>query len=77
MSKTTTKEVRNLSDSEISDKIQNLRKELFDLRFKQATKQLAKTHRFKEVRTELAQLLTVSNERRRSNTSSCFFSYGT
>ena len=70
MSKTTTKEVRNLSDSEISDKIQNLRKELFDLRFKQATKQLAKTHRFKEVRTELAQLLTVSNERSRSNTSS-------
>jgi|TARA_B100001093_G_scaffold341485_1_gene326255 large subunit ribosomal protein L29 len=70
MSKTTTKDVRNLSDSEISDKIQNLRKELFDLRFKQATKQLAKTHRFKEVRTELAQLLTVSNERSRSNTSS-------
>ena len=70
MSKTTTKDLRNLSDSEISDKIQNLRKELFDLRFKQATKQLAKTHRFKEVRTELAQLLTVSNERSRSNTSS-------
>ena len=70
MSKTTTKDVRNLSDSEISDKIQNLRKELFDLRFKQATKQLAKTHRFKEVRTELAQLLTVSNERSRSKTSS-------
>jgi len=70
MSKTTTKDVRNLSDSEISDKIQNLRKELFDLRFKQATKQLAKTHRFKEIRTELAQLLTVSNERSRSNTSS-------
>ena len=70
MSKTTTKDVRNFSDSEISDKIQNLRKELFDLRFKQATKQLAKTHRFKEIRTELAQLLTVSNERSRSNTTS-------
>ena len=70
MSKTTTKDLRNLSDSEMSDKIQNLRKELFDLRFKQATRQLAKTHRFKEVRTELAQLLTVSNERSRSNTSS-------
>ena len=70
MSKTTTKDVRDLSDSEISEKIENLRKELFDLRFKQATRQLAKTHRFKEVRTELAQLLTVSNERSRSNTSS-------
>ena len=70
MSKSTTKDVRNLSDSEISEKIENLRKELFDLRFKQATRQLAKTHRCKESRTELAQLLTVSNERSRSNTSS-------
>ena len=70
MSKMTTKEVRNLSDNEISEKIENLRKELFDLRFKQATRQLSKTHRFKEARIELAQLLTVSNERSRSNTSS-------
>jgi len=70
MSKITTKDVRNLSDSEISEKIENLRKELFDLRFQQATRQLAKTHRFKEARTELAQLLTGSNERSRSNTSS-------
>ena len=70
MSKTTTKDVRSLSDSEISEKIENLRKELFDLRFQQATRQLAKTHRFKEARIELAQLLTVSNERSRSNTSS-------
>ncbi len=70
MSKTTTTDVRNLSDSEISEKIENLRKELFDLRFQQATRQLPKTHRFKEVRAELAQLLTVSNERRRSKTSS-------
>ena len=70
MSETTTKEVRNLSDAEISEKIEDLRKELFDLRFKQATRQLAKTHRFKEARIELAQLLRVSNERNRSNTSS-------
>ena len=47
MSKTTTEDIRNLSDSEISEKIENLRKELFDLRFKQATRQLVKTHRFK------------------------------
>ncbi len=70
MGKTTTKEIRNLSDVEISEKIESIRKELFDLRFKQATRQLPKTHRFKEARIELAQLLTVSNERSRSNTSS-------
>ena len=70
MSKTTCKEVRDLPDSEIQEKIENLRKELFDLRFKQATRQLTKTHRFKEARIELAQLLTVSNERNRSKTTS-------
>ena len=70
MSKITTKDFRKLSDPEISEKIENLRKELFDLRFKQATRQLTKTHRFKEARIELAQLLTVSNERSRSNTPS-------
>ncbi len=70
MSKTTTKDIRNLSDVDISEKIENLRKELFDLRFKQDTRQLAKTNRFKEARIELAQLLTVSNERNRSKTSS-------
>ena len=70
MTKTNTSEARKLSDSEITEKIESLRKELFDLRFKQATRQLTKTHRFKEARTELAQLLTVSNERTRSTTSS-------
>ena len=70
MSKSSTSEVRNLSDEQISVKIEDLRKELFDLRFQQATRQLTKTHRFKEARIELAQLLTVSNERSRSNTSS-------
>ncbi len=70
MSKTSTSDVRNLSDEEIAGKIDELRKELFDLRFKQATRQLTKTHRFKEARIELAQLLTVSNERSRSNTPS-------
>ena len=70
MSKTTTRDLRSLSDSEISEKIEKIRKELFDLRFKQATRQLDKTHRFREARTELAQLLTVSNERSRSNTTS-------
>ena len=70
MTKTNTSEARKLSESEITEKIESLRKELFDLRFKQATRQLTKTHRFKEARIELAQLLTVSNERTSSPTPS-------
>ena len=66
MARPNTSEVRNLSDADISEKIDGLRRELFQLRFEQATRQLANTHRFKEVRIKLAQLLTVQSERQRS-----------
>tara|TARA_Y100001968_G_scaffold21904_1_gene17328 strand:+ start:14042 stop:14251 length:210 start_codon:yes stop_codon:yes gene_type:complete len=69
MAKSKTAEVRNLTDAEIIEKIDGIRKELFDLRFQQATRQLNKTHRFKEARIELAQLLTVKSERSRSSSS--------
>ena len=69
MARPSTSEVRNLSDADISEKIDGLRRELFQLRFEQATRQLANTHRFKEVRIKLAQLLTVQSERQRSTAS--------
>ena len=59
-------EVRQLSDADINEQIDSLRRELFQLRFQQATRQLTNTHRFKEVRIKLAQLLTVQSERQRS-----------
>ena len=62
-------EVRQLSDTDITEQIDGLRNELFQLRFQQATRQLTNTHRFKEVRIKLAQLLTVQSERQRSSTS--------
>ena len=62
-------DVRSLSDSDINEQIDGLRRELFQLRFQQATRQLANTHRFKEVRIKLAQLLTVQSERQRSTAS--------
>ena len=70
MTRPNTTETRKLSDSDITQEIKDLRKELFDLRFQQATRQLDKTHRFKEVRIKLAQLLTIQGERIRSNNSS-------
>tara|TARA_B100001173_G_scaffold210879_1_gene181956 strand:- start:315 stop:524 length:210 start_codon:yes stop_codon:yes gene_type:complete len=69
MARPNTSEVRNLSDADISEKIDGLRRELFQLRFEQATRQLANTHRFKEARIKLAQLLTVQSERQRSTAS--------
>ena len=62
-------DVRSLSDSDINEQIDGLRRELFDLRFQQATRQLANTPRFKQSRTKLAQLLTVQKERQSSTAS--------
>ena len=62
-------DVRSLSDSALTEQIDGLRRELFQLRFEQATRQLANTHRFKEVRIKLAQMLTVQTERQRSTAS--------
>ena len=50
------KEFKNLNSSEIQNQIQNLRKELFDLRFKQATRQLNETHKFKLIKKNKNQL---------------------
>jgi large subunit ribosomal protein L29 len=59
-------EVRTLSDDQINEQINGARRELFDLRFQQATRRLEQSHRFREVRIKLAHLLTVQNERQRS-----------
>ena len=69
MAKPDTSELRKLTDSDITEQIDGTRRELFDLRFQKATSQLSNTHRFKEARIKLAQLLTVQNERIRSNSS--------
>ena len=69
MARPNASELRQLSDADINDQIDGLRRELFELRFQQATRQLGNTHRFKESRIKLAQLLTVQSERQRSATS--------
>ena len=53
------KEFKKLNSSQLQEKIEELRKELFDLRFKQATRQLNDTHRFKLIKKQIAQLLTI------------------
>jgi large subunit ribosomal protein L29 len=62
-------EVRKLTDAELTERIDGCRRDLFDLRFQQATRRLEHPHRFKEARIQLAQLLTVQQERQRSASS--------
>tara|TARA_Y100001970_G_scaffold219524_2_gene269388 strand:+ start:6181 stop:6399 length:219 start_codon:yes stop_codon:yes gene_type:complete len=62
-------EFKNLNDSEIQVEIEKLRKELFDLRFKQATRQLNETHKFKLIKKQIAQLLTLNKNPKQNQTS--------
>lgn len=57
------KEVRELSDEELSDKMQELKEELFNLRFQQATGQLENVMRIRDVRHSIARVKTVIRER--------------
>ena len=63
------KEFQNLNSSEIQTQIDTLRKELFDLRFKQATRQLNETHKFKSIKKQIAQLLTLQKNQNPAKTS--------
>tara|TARA_Y100001970_G_C13732954_1_gene602385 strand:- start:374 stop:592 length:219 start_codon:yes stop_codon:yes gene_type:complete len=63
------KEFKNLNNSEIQVEIEKLRKELFDLRFKQATRQLNETHKFKFIKRQIAQLLTLNKNQKSNQTS--------
>ena len=64
------KEFKKLNSEQITEKIDQLRKDLFDLRFKQATRQLNETHKFKTIKKQVAQLLTLSKSQSASTTTS-------
>jgi large subunit ribosomal protein L29 len=57
-------EVRSLTDEELASEIVAVKRNLFDLRLRQATRRLEKTHEFKHNRHKLAQLLTVEHQRK-------------
>jgi large subunit ribosomal protein L29 len=57
-------EVRSLTDEELASEIIAVKRNLFDLRLRQATRRLEKTHEFKHNRHKLAQLLTVEHQRK-------------
>ncbi|MEL6400762.1 MAG: 50S ribosomal protein L29 [Cyanobacteria bacterium J06626_4] len=65
------KEARELDDQALEKAIVDTKRKLFDLRFKQATRQLeAGLHEFKHERHRLAQLMTVLRERQLAATQS-------
>ncbi len=57
------KEIREMDTPTINDEINNLKKELFDLRFQHATGQLENTARLSTVRKTIARMMTILTER--------------
>jgi large subunit ribosomal protein L29 len=55
-------ELRELSEEQLADRLRELREELFNLRFQYATRQLTNTARIKEVRRDIARVLTRQHE---------------
>jgi large subunit ribosomal protein L29 len=57
------KEVREMTEQELEKKAQELKGELFNLRFQLATGQLDNPMRIKQVRKSIARIKTVMRER--------------
>ena len=52
-------EIRGMTPDQLAETLLNLKKEQFNLRFQAATGQVEKTHRFNEVRKDIARIKTV------------------
>ena len=57
-------ELREKKDSDLNNKLQDFRKELFNLRFQHATGQLGNTQRMATVKRNIARILTILRERK-------------
>jgi large subunit ribosomal protein L29 len=58
-------ELRDKTPDELRERLGQLKKEAFNLRFQKATNQLENTARMRQVRRDTARVLTVLNEKAR------------
>ena len=59
-------EVRDLDAPQLREQLTQLRRERFNLRFQKATGQLESTNRVRQVRRDIARILTVLGQRERA-----------
>ena len=60
----TSEQIRKLSDEELQEELSRSRQELMTLRFTAAAKQLANPNQLKEMRRQVARLMTIQTERK-------------
>lgn len=56
-------ELREMPEAELQERLRENKEELFNLRFQKVTGQLDNPHRVKQVKREIARILTVLRER--------------
>ena len=59
------RQLRDMTDEELAEKMVETRKELFNLRFQSATGALENSARLRSAKREIARILTVKTERER------------
>lgn len=59
------KDFTNLTPQELEDKVKDLRKQLMELNFKKSSAQVEKPHLFRQIRKDIARILTVLQEKKR------------
>jgi large subunit ribosomal protein L29 len=63
-------EIRELNDQELQARIAELREERFRLRLRAATQPLEQPHRLRDLRKDIARMMTVLTERQKGSTGS-------
>ena len=63
----TVEDIRNTETQELLNKVEEYKKELFGLRFQQATGQLENTAGIREVKKSIARIKTIIRERELNN----------
>jgi len=56
-------ELRELTNTQLADKLKELKEELFNLRFQHAIKQLDNPHKIADVKKDIARVMTVIREK--------------
>ena len=61
-------DIRAMSNDQVIDEIERLKKEQFNLRFQRASGQLENTARVRQVRRDVARLSTIASQNAKKNT---------
>ncbi|MGM9636781.1 MAG: 50S ribosomal protein L29 [Eubacteriales bacterium] len=58
-----TSEIREMTVEELTNKLSELKEELFNLRFQHAVNQLDNPHRIADVKKDIARVMTILHEK--------------